>query len=726
MNILKITSITILIFFLPHNTCLGNNALAVKAAASQYSQAKPYNIQRANAFVLIDQMEALHSHLYTFVIQRDGTEWGNLTSALQDMQEPLKILKKSLDNEDCRKYLMSEHGGLNILTAPLMLAQCFDTVLSYQNKIAEENAPLALEISSLFELVKAHDLFSDLIAVTPVLYRQNLMQPYLDTEIADPSEQFIDAVNKAALDQAADSVQRFQAALIYFFHTEDPSILISLIKSHPDKYFRPAFINLLKEYIIPEFAEEDRLRTEQGKQNIWQLLINGMAIEINDPQKATNQEIAHLTHFLSYLNQEELIELGQAIIGIDAERRSYASAYFTLKLITDAEIDDFSSDDVKDMELQRDYLRKKHAALSLAYLNPTELIAILCFRHNLPDYQNSLAPICHAAEEPLVQKYLPAEFQVSEVDFEKAVTDGRLPETITIINRAWSEERGENVVVIPFREILDYIYDSSIVVTDYQTAYEDEENRRFTLRMRKKLGELRDETLPTLGNDQILDKASAAIGLVPRALFVPRHAQPLAYRNFALHVAENQTISAPLLVLTMTALLRVEPDHVVGEIGTMTGFQAGILSRLAKEVYTIEYLPKVAERANDRLKAVNCNNVEVVNGDGSCGIKAEEGLKFDRIIVTCTAPEVPKPLFDQLKEGGFMLIPLAQDKQSRDKTQGVLTIVKKIDGQPVQEPIKMKNGQPYAVSFVPMLGEHGWKDEASPAEPPTESPNQSS
>jgi protein-L-isoaspartate(D-aspartate) O-methyltransferase len=158
---------------------------------------------------------------------------------------------------------------------------------------------------------------------------------------------------------------------------------------------------------------------------------------------------------------------------------------------------------------------------------------------------------------------------------------------------------------------------------------------------------------------------------VPRHLFVPAEVAPLAYRNTALPIGRGQTISQPYIVALMTHLLAVEPGHRVLEVGTGSGYQAALLSRLAREVHTIEIVAPLAAEAEDRLQRLGYANVRVRAGDGYRGWP--EAAPFDRIMVTAGAREVPRPLLDQLRPGGRLVIPLAR----RGGDGEMLTLIEK-------------------------------------------------
>jgi protein-L-isoaspartate(D-aspartate) O-methyltransferase len=148
----------------------------------------------------------------------------------------------------------------------------------------------------------------------------------------------------------------------------------------------------------------------------------------------------------------------------------------------------------------------------------------------------------------------------------------------------------------------------------------------------------------------------AAMRTVPRHQFVGKKLQSVAYGDFPLPIGYGQTISQPYVVAFMTEMLEVKPDQKVLEVGAGSGYQAAILSLLAKEVYTIEIIEALALQAEERLRRLKYANIRVKVGDGYYGWK--EVAPFDRIIVTCAAGLVPPPLLKQLKPGGKMCIPV--------------------------------------------------------------------
>ncbi|NJO84579.1 MAG: protein-L-isoaspartate(D-aspartate) O-methyltransferase [Blastochloris sp.] len=180
---------------------------------------------------------------------------------------------------------------------------------------------------------------------------------------------------------------------------------------------------------------------------------------------------------------------------------------------------------------------------------------------------------------------------------------------------------------------------------------------------------------------------------VPRHLFVPSEASQDAYQDRALPINEGQTISQPFIVALMAQALGLVGDERILEIGTGSGYAAAVLSRLAAEVYTMERWPSLAETAERRLCDLGYPNVHVVVGDGSAGLPAY--APFDGIVVAAAAPWVPKPLREQLGNGGRLVIPVGGREeqfllrlQRRDTTMQIERI----------------NG----VRFVPLIGDHAW------------------
>jgi protein-L-isoaspartate(D-aspartate) O-methyltransferase len=159
-----------------------------------------------------------------------------------------------------------------------------------------------------------------------------------------------------------------------------------------------------------------------------------------------------------------------------------------------------------------------------------------------------------------------------------------------------------------------------------------------------------------LGRDSIAPEILKVVGDVPRHEFVPDRVRGDAYADRPLPIGYGQTISQPFIVALMTDLLRVRPGDIVLEVGTGSGYQAAVLAHLARQVYTIEIVPALADSAAARLQRLGYGNVATRSGDGYYGW--EEAEPFDGIIVTAAASQIPPPLIRQLKPGGRMVIPL--------------------------------------------------------------------
>ncbi|MBF0557928.1 MAG: protein-L-isoaspartate(D-aspartate) O-methyltransferase [Nitrospirae bacterium] len=185
-----------------------------------------------------------------------------------------------------------------------------------------------------------------------------------------------------------------------------------------------------------------------------------------------------------------------------------------------------------------------------------------------------------------------------------------------------------------------------------------------------------------------------AMKKVQRHKFVPEAMLGSSYDDIALPIGEGQTISQPYMVAVMTELLAMSGDEKVLEIGTGSGYQAAVLSELAREVYTIERIPVLADKARARLEDLGYNNVFVVTGDGSRGL--EDKSPFDRIIITAAAPELPVVIINQLREDGIIVGPVG-DRMSQVVVKG-----RKKKGVLVEE-------FHTPCIFVPLIGEYGWK-----------------
>jgi protein-L-isoaspartate(D-aspartate) O-methyltransferase len=153
----------------------------------------------------------------------------------------------------------------------------------------------------------------------------------------------------------------------------------------------------------------------------------------------------------------------------------------------------------------------------------------------------------------------------------------------------------------------------------------------------------------------------AAMRRVPRHRFIPVPLRDRAYDDSPVPIGFGQTISQPYIVAFMTQALDVEPGHSVLEIGTGSGYQAAVLAELTREVYSIEVLPELAERARATLEDLGYRDVRLRAGNGYLGWP--EAAPFDRIIVTAAPPEIPPALVEQLEVGGLMAIPVGTVEQ---------------------------------------------------------------
>jgi protein-L-isoaspartate(D-aspartate) O-methyltransferase len=200
----------------------------------------------------------------------------------------------------------------------------------------------------------------------------------------------------------------------------------------------------------------------------------------------------------------------------------------------------------------------------------------------------------------------------------------------------------------------------------------------------------RMEFLLGLRRRGIMDPAVLrAMDEVPREFFVMREHARDAYADHALPIDCGQTISQPYVVAYMTEQLDVKPNHRVLEIGTGSGYQAAILSRLAREVVSVERYRTLADTARERIKTLGFSNVEIIVGDGMAGV-ADKGT-FDRIMVTAAAEEVPQPLVNLLNPRGIMVLPLGPHGSG----QTIAKLTKTAEG--------LKREDLIAVRFVPLL-----------------------
>jgi protein-L-isoaspartate(D-aspartate) O-methyltransferase len=182
-----------------------------------------------------------------------------------------------------------------------------------------------------------------------------------------------------------------------------------------------------------------------------------------------------------------------------------------------------------------------------------------------------------------------------------------------------------------------------------------------------------------------------ALATVPRHEFVPEEERVSAYLDIPLAIGHGQTISQPYIVALMTDLLELKPGFKVLEVGAGSGYQAAVLSKLARTVHTIEIVPELAQTCRERLARLGVANVIVHEGDGADGLEAE--APFDAIMVTAAARRIPPALVAQLKPGGRLAIPLGEP----DGSQELVLLVKDARGEVSVRPV-------LPVRFVPLTG----------------------
>ncbi|MDX1696661.1 MAG: protein-L-isoaspartate(D-aspartate) O-methyltransferase [Thiohalobacterales bacterium] len=200
-------------------------------------------------------------------------------------------------------------------------------------------------------------------------------------------------------------------------------------------------------------------------------------------------------------------------------------------------------------------------------------------------------------------------------------------------------------------------------------------------------------TAGMIGRQELDPRVMEAVKKVPREEFVPVESRGYAYENGPLPIGHGQTISQPYIVALMTDLLEPEPDHVVLEVGTGSGYQAAILSLLVERVYSIEIVEPLARAARARLRRLGYGNIEIRVADGYHGWA--EHAPFDGIVVTAAAPVIPEPLVEQLKPGGRLVIPVGQPYSYQE-----LMLVEK------SEDSQVKTKDVLGVAFVPLTGKH--------------------
>jgi protein-L-isoaspartate(D-aspartate) O-methyltransferase len=209
-------------------------------------------------------------------------------------------------------------------------------------------------------------------------------------------------------------------------------------------------------------------------------------------------------------------------------------------------------------------------------------------------------------------------------------------------------------------------------------------------RMVEEVAAMYVETCSETGLRAMSPGVRVAMAKVERHKLVPFGQEKLAYRNHPLPIGHGQTISQPYIVALSSDLIAPEPQHVVLEVGTGSGYQAAVLAEIVKQVYSIEIVENLGREADKRLRAMGYKNIEVRIGDGYLGWP--EKAPFDGIIVTAAAPRVPQALLDQLKPGGRMAIPVGESWE----VQRLLLVTKNADGSITQKTV-------LPVRFVPLV-----------------------
>jgi protein-L-isoaspartate(D-aspartate) O-methyltransferase len=190
------------------------------------------------------------------------------------------------------------------------------------------------------------------------------------------------------------------------------------------------------------------------------------------------------------------------------------------------------------------------------------------------------------------------------------------------------------------------------------------------------------------------ERVLAAMFRIPRHEFVSEEHRDQVYEDHPIPIGEGQTISQPYIVAIMLEALALDPSDTVLEIGTGSGYQTALLAELVRQVYSVERYASLARAAQATLARLGFNNVEVLVGDGSRGLP--DHAPFDAIVVSAAAPQIPPPLFEQLREGGRMVIPVGPAHAQE------LQLLRKHEGQPVVTSME-------GCRFVPLIGSEGYR-----------------
>jgi len=196
-----------------------------------------------------------------------------------------------------------------------------------------------------------------------------------------------------------------------------------------------------------------------------------------------------------------------------------------------------------------------------------------------------------------------------------------------------------------------------------------------------------------ISNSRVLE----AMREIPRHIFIPHPYDTSAYEDNPLPIGSSQTISQPYIVAQMTELLDPEPGDNLLEIGSGSGYQTAILAVLSYHVTSIERIPSVADLARKNLAAINIKNVRILVGDGTRGYPVD--APYDGILITAATPDIPQPLIDQLAIGGRLVAPVGGRE-----SQELVSLTRQVRGL-----VKSSHG---GVRFVPLIGEHGWAENA--------------
>lgn len=208
-------------------------------------------------------------------------------------------------------------------------------------------------------------------------------------------------------------------------------------------------------------------------------------------------------------------------------------------------------------------------------------------------------------------------------------------------------------------------------------------------------------TRSMIGKDALDPRVMKVMAKVPRDKFVPPEMRAAAFDNGPLPIGHGQTISQPYIVALMTDLLELQPEHVVLEIGTGSGYQTAILSELCRKVYSVEVVPALSETAAALLKRLGYLNIETRSGNGYQGWP--EHAPYDGIIVTAAASHIPQPLIEQLKPGGRLVIPVGLPYSYQE----LMLVTKDQQGNTHSKSV-------LGVAFVPLIEERPFGREGAP------------